>query len=469
MQGALLRSGKNDEFIALGETGQPVYKAALQIISALARKSPDLALFLAIPKSNEQGDAIDWYSPLPGDVIPWHSATEEEREEARIQLQGFTQAIAEMSRKLVENGEKTHQGDLQIFGKLLGLVSHSPVDDCLYLVQGTRRSEDSQAQPRLQPVLSFWGFIRHDADRHRDPLYFLTPRVPSPVTPPETTPLAEPTAVTQPVVQPIQPPPLPTPTVVRPWWRRFWWLWPLLLLLALLLLLSLLRGCVPGVSLPWGTPTVPDTAWHGSSPNVNLHGTQLSGSEPTLDEASSTATRAEQTATPETPSDTPEASTPNGPTEPPAPPAEDNPTTEAPAQLPTDTETNAANAPVAPPQLSIPPQAPEGPADFLNGNYRAGAGIIDATTAKPLRLEYAFEKGKGNVTIQRPDGTSCTGAVSATMQGGQLGINSDDQATCSDGGSYDMPQVSCAPGAQSIADCTGSYGQTQFPMIMRRQ
>ncbi|RMQ76100.1 hypothetical protein ALP99_04858, partial [Pseudomonas syringae pv. tomato] len=83
MHGALLRTGKSDEFIAVGETGQPVYKAALQLIAALTRKSPSLVNFLAVPKSNEQGSVIDWYSPIQGDVVPWSSATEAE-------LQGTT-------------------------------------------------------------------------------------------------------------------------------------------------------------------------------------------------------------------------------------------------------------------------------------------------------------------------------------------------------------------------------------------
>ena len=41
-------------------------------------------------------------------------------------------------------------------------------------------------------------------------------------------------------------------------------------------------------------------------------------------------------------------------------------------------------------------------------------------------------------------------------------------SSCADGSNYDMPQVTCAQGAQSIADCTGSYGNERFPMSMRR-
>ena len=87
MRGALLRSGKSGSFTALGETGQPVYRAALQLREAIRRKNPEMVDHLAIPQSDELGNQIDWYSGLDGDVIPWSSATEEERAPARRQLE----------------------------------------------------------------------------------------------------------------------------------------------------------------------------------------------------------------------------------------------------------------------------------------------------------------------------------------------------------------------------------------------
>ncbi|MCF5392909.1 hypothetical protein GIV99_27860, partial [Pseudomonas syringae] len=148
-------------------------------------------------------------------------------------------------------------------------------------------------------------------------------------------------------------------------------------------------------------------------------------------------------------------------------PAEQPEKQEPPQSPVSSAESAQVSTPGAP--LSIPPDAAEGPAEFLNGNYRAGAGIMDAKTSRPLRLEYAFEKGQGKVTIRRPDGVSCSGAINAAMNGGNLALNSQTQASCTDGSGYDMPQVSCKPGAQSIADCNGNYGNTQFPMSMRRE
>ncbi|KPZ14179.1 Uncharacterized protein ALO40_05390, partial [Pseudomonas syringae pv. viburni] len=72
--------------------------------------------FLAVPKSNEQGSVIDWYSPIQGDVVPWSSATEAECDVARAQLNHFKTAIAEMSASLVQAGSKGGQSDQIIFG-----------------------------------------------------------------------------------------------------------------------------------------------------------------------------------------------------------------------------------------------------------------------------------------------------------------------------------------------------------------
>jgi hypothetical protein len=121
------------------------------------------------------------------------------------------------------------------------------------------------------------------------------------------------------------------------------------------------------------------------------------------------------------------------------------------------------------PELGIPPQAlKNGSVDFLNGRWKAGAGIQDAQTGKPLRLDYEFQNGQGQVRVRRGDGVECSGPVAAEMRGGELSITSQRQARCNDGGSYRLPEVLCKPGSQSAADCSGSYQNQQFPMSMRQ-
>lgn len=449
MRGALLRSGKSGSFTALGETGQPVYRAALQLREAIRRKNPELVDHLAIPQSDELGNQIDWYSGLDGDVIPWSSATEEERAPARRQLEALKASLEELSQRFLgTDPDEPQQGDKAVFGKLLKRVIHFPDENFVYLVQG-------------KPVLTFWGFEHAGADRNRDPLHCLYQVPPVFTLPPETpAPVAAPLA---PVV----------PVVARPWWRRWWWLLLLPLLLLLLWLLLGLRGCVPiplvavdllpeGVvpverqvePLPVGTATtlngVPVTGT-GTSVDTGAAALGTQGAEAPALEGDPAA--AENAGVSQDPAAEPPANIPETPAAPPAPPS---------------AEADKAAAAKAGPALSIPPNAADGAADFLDGQYRAGAGIQDRRTGKPLRLEYQFKDGKGEVTVHQADGSKCSGPVAASMKSGSLAIDSQGQAVCGDGSTYDMPKVNCRKGATTVADCTGGYGKDQFPMSMRQ-
>lgn len=451
MRGALLRSGKSGSFTALGETGQPVYRAALQLREAIRRKNPDLVDHLAIPQSDELGNQIDWYSALDGDVIPWSSATEEERAPARRQLEALKTALEELSQRFLatESGEQ-QQGDKAVFGKLLKRVIHIPDENFVYLVQG-------------KPVLTFWGFEHAGTDFNRDPLHCL---------------YQAPPVVEAPVVAPV------VPVVARPWWRRWWW-WLLLPLLLLLLWLLLgLRGCVPiplvAVDLlPKGIVPVEKQLEAPQLPGnvTTLNGVPVTGT--VIGSTTGTGTAVTGTQGMEAPAvegNEADAAATDLAKDPAKEPAKD-PAAESPATPPenkttppdvTSPEAEKSAAAKAGPPLSIPPDAADGAAKFLDGQYNAGAGIQDRRTGKPLRLEYQLKDGKGQVTVHQADGSKCSGPVSATMKGGSLAIDSQGQAVCGDGSTYDMPKVNCRPGATTVADCTGGYGTEQFPMSMRQ-
>jgi len=487
MHGVLLRSGRSEDFTALGETGQPVYRAALQIREAIRRKYPEypeLVEHLAIPQSDERGSTLDWYSERPGDVIPWASATEEERAPARAQLEVLKTRINDLSNTLLgvdaqgqplAGSRNNAQGDTTVFGKLLTCVIPFPDENFVYLVDG-------------RPVLTFWGFIHAGAERAREPLHCLYPKVakaaeavtPAPVAP----------AAPVPPVAPLAPPPAPV-VATTPWWRRWWWLLPLLLLLLLLLLFGL-RSCAPAVippvddgngqtrgnidpnkngdtlHLPDQTDTGPGT--HGSGTG---NGSADTGSVGSPQDGQVLPGPDSGQATNDTPPDQKEpdnTNTPQPPEPEPAPAPEPQPEPEpepqptpAPPKLPDDRQptANAQNL------LSIPPDAANGKADFLNGDW-AGAGIQEVGTGKPLRLKYDFKDGQGQATVRRSDGVSCQAPVSAAMNQGQLSINSAGQAVCADGSSYELPQVNCKPGATSAADCSGNYGAEAFPMLMKQ-
>ncbi|WP_339882412.1 SrfA family protein [Vreelandella maris] len=499
MQGALLRSGKSEQFSALGETGQPVFRSALQLRESIRREArkrqtqepefPRMERHLAIPQSDQQGERLDWYSGIEGDVIPWSAASEEERAPARQELRHFETFLDSFSDSSLAKAEGAHN-DRGVLAKLLKQVIQIPDQDYVYLVNGT-------------PVLTFWGFEHPDAKRTTDPLHFLYPQdiAPEPapaLAPKPATPLAEVPAVES-VIEPE-----PVLEERRPWWRRWWPLALLLLLLLLLLAFFGLRSCAPQANLPvvgsgnfqapdfqvpevslnnlrmptlptlnFPATTLPDLSnphWWGGVGNSGAasSGVALGGGAPDLG--------------------MPEPGLPEGM---PALPeigdrANELPAEIAPPELPA--EGTQTEAPVAPPELgqetlpanaeaspsatfeplNIPPQIEDGPAAFMNGNWRA-AGVMDSETGRPVRVSYTFEQGKGQVQLRHAGdqgGVTCTGPIEAAMQEGSLSIQSQGQASCEDGSHYDMPEVLCEQGATDMADCAVSYANETFPMQM---
>lgn len=506
MTGALLRSGKISSFKALGKAGQPVHRAALQLRNTIRRKDVISSLCLAIPQPDQQGDNIDWYSPVAGDVISWGAATDLEREAALFRLEIVKSKLIKIRENLLpseaeqaEKGEPLNK-DKHVFAELLEYVIRFPDQDFVYLV----RSEEHRYQftsngqsdqwSNVIPVLTFWGFVHADNILGSDPLYCLYPKksVPSLVAPVAAT------AIVPAAIAAVASPEVVSPVKTRvAWWRR--WLWWLLPLLLLLLLLFFFRGCAPslpsfGMSAP-SLPALPTSKPHlPELPNVDLPRIPLvpvstvnvpsmpDGSLPSMIEGTgygalgepSLPTEALDAVIPQ--SDSPVIDATNAPELPSSPSNEYQDQPEfVPPTLPLGESDldflGPDNQPVPQPTaegLNIPAQAKaDGSTDFLNGHWKAKGGIQDQRTGKPLQLEYQFDDGQGDVTIRRNDGVSCTGPVSAVMSNGRLGINSQDQAKCSDGSSYEMPAVNCQQGAKSMADCTGSYGNTTFPMTMR--
>lgn len=515
MVGALLRTGKSSSFKALGKTGQPVYRAALQLRNAIQRKHPLAADSLAIPQSDQQGDNIDWYSPVAGNVVPWSAATEEERDIARLQLKALESVLTNLRHDILSAGaENTHakNTDKQVFAELLEHVIRFPGKDFVYIVQTqgelvtTSGELEETSRSNSIAVLTFWGFVHPEDDLGAEPLYCLYP-------PKVTKPVASAPASSTPALNtfrgttvPESVPPVSAPVMLeererRSWWRRWWWL--LLPLLLLLLLLFLLRGCVPGMTLPGlsapnvglSVPNLPSASWPApshmptlsSAPGLELKGASLASlpeggtggiAGPVAytggQSGSTTPTQAMMPSLPDAGADisafaeTPDQGSPS--ITPPVLPEDDPVLAMEPPVIP-NMASEANPVPPALPddnRLTIPANAAaNGPADFLNGNWQAGAGIQDKRTGKPLRLEYQFKEGQGEVTVRRPDGVSCAGPVSAAMNNGNLSFNSQGQAVCADGGSYEMPAVSCQQGAGTMADCSGSYGHDHFPMTMR--
>ncbi len=464
MLGVKLRSENIDKFDVLGERGQAVHLVASQILTVLKSKRPDLLSSFAVPQPSENGMRIDWYAPAPGTVIAWNAATDAEQSRALARLESVRAGVAQLRESVQAKGSSN---DAALLGQLLKWILHHPDHSFVFLVDG-------------QPVITFWGFVHSGADRSLDPLHALRPAVSANALP--QAPHVEPVART------ISPS-IPQAVATSPWWKR-WWIWPLLLL-SLLALLFGLRACMPNFaanpSLPIGTardsalpdgaarlalPAVPASSGnaHSGTPVLGARGaasglpvTSGSGSAGQIPRASGMDTPvdaltaspgADRVAPPTVPlaSDVASSST--------APPASQGPSGQRDASPLPSTENKDA--------LQIPVGAGDGNADFLNGNWRAGAGIQDRDTGEPLRLHYQFENGEGSVTLNRHNGVQCSAPVSAALSQGSLMISNSVAAKCSDGGTYEMPQIQCQPGATSVASCAGNYGDTRFPISMRR-
>lgn len=461
MPGALLRSGKLKDYKALGEDGQPIYTSAMQLREAIRLKlGRDAAQCLAVPQRNECGDVIDWYAPEPGDVVPWSSATDDERTDAKRQLESMHGKLIEASASISASTSR----EQQIFTRLLKKVIHFPDDSHVYLVNG-------------KPVLTFWGFIDPQANSDDNPIGRLRMRAPAAAV------LAEPAA-----------PPPPEVAVVEK--KRFPWWWLLLfLLLLLLLLLWLLRSCAPEVALPGLTPEIVAPTEQLDRDGINRPVDWVNGRGVAGDGVNGLPAGADGLAPgemppegqDELPPETPDAESepsvePEQPMEPEQPqdeqqepPVEPEPVDEQPPmeqpETPQDTPTEK-QAPVQPPPntpLGIPPDAASsGSTDFLDGGWKAAGGIQDSQTGRPMKMEYDFKDGKGKVKVSNGAGRECVGDVSANMGGGGLTIENQGQAKCNDGTTYSLPAVKCQPGATSAADCTGSYADDEFPISIKK-
>ncbi|MBN3079788.1 hypothetical protein H4F49_04000 [Pectobacterium polaris] len=463
-----LRSGSLDDFLALGENGQPVYASALQLRETLRlRKQQQIADCLAIPQPNEHGDRIDWYSPVDGKATSWIAASEEEREKALALLETYQAAVADISQR-AQNAEKAGQ---KLFGVLLAKAIQFPGANHVYLVDG-------------KPVLTFWGFVNLDKKSRLDALDCLRPVIkeaeplfvaPTPAASAPTPPLVEPVSEPEPEPQPVSPPETvePAPVVAaavpaRPPFFRLWWLLPAAALLAILSLQ--IRGCVSGQddkptsdvaatvkpekrALPSSAPAEPAPQQESTPVPLVAEKEVVKAAEPPVATAPVAAAPVAEAVKPEAPAVT-------EPKEPVAPPAE--PAVEQVPAMPAGKD-----------DLVMPADAVKiGSIKFLNGNWRV---IVDGKapiTGRPPSLRYQIQNGKGTARITHGDGVTCRANVEAgLMSSGNLIINSRSGARCSDNSRFQMPELVCKQGASgAAAECIGRYdADTVFPMTIKRE
>ncbi len=450
MAKTLLRSGDLDDFQAVGGGGQAVFDSALQIREALRlRKQQAMVDCLAIPQINDDGDRVDWYSPVEGRAVSWKAADDESRFRALRFLESTLDSAATLSRKSLQS-PKTAQ---QLFGSLLEKALQFPGVNHVFLVDG-------------KPVITFWGFVDLNESAREDVLACLReeePPAPTIVMPEESeeeeeTPAvatfsradepllaAVPEMTTQQPPEPPQPEPQPAPVAppaateaapASPKRRYGLWALPVAAVVVAAVAAPLLWPQQPAVSEPTSAATT--AAAKPAAPQTIAPAPVASEPAPVLT-ASLPLHQAEVVAAK-------------------APPAPEKPSEPTITAIPKDALVMDAN------------QVKAGSTRFLNGSWRVMLDIKDEVTGKPPTLRFQIQNNKGTARLVQGNNIVCRSEIfSGLHDTGVLMIKSRGHARCSDGSRYPMPEISCTAGTSDVAQCTARYdAKTTVPLTFRK-
>ncbi|QMD47942.1 ssrAB-activated protein [Citrobacter freundii] len=434
MAKTLLRSGNLDDYQAVGGGGQAVFDSALQIRETLRlRKQQAMVDCLAIPQINDNGDRVDWYSPIEGKAVAWKAADEEARFRALRYLGSTLENAAVLSRKSLQSGKTS----LQLFGSLLEKAIQFPGENHVFLVDG-------------KPVITFWGFVNLNENPRDDVLDCLriadVPPVVTVTEPeqeeeiaPEITFAEADAPLLTPVVdlpKPAEPEPEPQPPVIvnepdvtappvqeKPVRRLPLWSLPVAAVIIAAIVGPLLWKQQPPQPVPAAAAIevakvdmAPLPALTSALP---LH-------------------RAEVT-----------------------PAVKKEKPVEGPvviAAIPKDALVMDAN------------QMKAGTTRFLNGNWRVMVDVKDPVSGKAPSLRYQIQANKGTARVVHGDNIVCRAEIfSGLHQSGELMIKSRGNARCTDGSRYPMPEITCKAGTNDVAACTARYDDhAEIPLTIKK-
>ncbi|AKL16608.1 MULTISPECIES: SrfA family protein [Citrobacter] len=432
MAKTLLRSGNLDDYQAVGGGGQAVFDSALQIRETLRlRKQQAMVDCLAIPQINDNGDRVDWYSPIEGKAVAWKAADEEARFRALRYLGSTLENAAALSRKSLQSGKTS----LQLFGSLLEKAIQFPGENHVFLVDG-------------KPVITFWGFVNLNENPRDDVLDCLRlADIPPVVTvaepeqeeeiPPGITFAEADAPLLTPVVElakPAEPEPQPpvivnepevTPPLAQEKPARRLPLWSLPVA-------AVIIAAIVGPLL-WKQQTTQPVPAAAAVEVAKIDMAPL----PALASALPLH-RAEVT-----------------------PAAKKEKPVEGPvviAAIPKDALVMDAN------------QMKAGTTRFLNGNWRVMVDVKDPVSGKAPSLRYQIQANKGTARVVHGDNIVCRAEIfSGLHQSGELMIKSRGNARCTDGSRYPMPEITCKAGTNDVAACTARYDDhAEIPLTIKK-
>lgn len=456
MAKTLLRSGDLDDFQAVGGGGQAVFDSALQIREALRlRKQQALVDCLAIPQVNDEGDRVDWYSPVDGRSVSWKAADPDERARALRYLESTLDSAAALSRKCLQS-PKTAQ---QLFGSLLEKALQFPGENHVFLVDG-------------KPVITFWGFVNLNESARENVLECLNepePEIPEIIIEPEPEPEPEPAeepaaevtfsqadaplftpppqAKPQPVnvapvyqaVQDAEPEPAapPEPTfapVPKKRRRTVLWLLPVAAAVAAAIAVPLALKQQQQTAAPAPVVTPPKPVAIAPQPIKAEPIPQLAANLP-LHQAAVVP-----------------------------------PVVEVPAEKPIENEP-VVIVPIPKGAMVMDAgQVKMGSTKFLNGSWRVAMEVKDPVTGKAPSVRYQIQNNKGSARIVMGKNVTCrVDLFSGLHDTGELLIKSRGNARCSDGSHYPMPDIACKAGTNDVAECSARFdAKTTVPVTFRK-
>lgn len=432
MAKTLLRSGNLDDYQAVGGGGQAVFDSALQIRETLRlRKQQAMVDCLAIPQINDNGDRVDWYSPVEGKAVAWKAAEEEARFRALRYLGSTLENAAALSRKSLQSGKTS----LQLFGSLLEKAIQFPGENHVFLVDG-------------KPVITFWGFVNLNENPRDDVLDCLRlADIPPVVTVTEPEPeeeIAQEITFTEadaplltPVVElpkPVEPEPqplvminepevTPPPVQTKPARRLPLWSLPVAAVIIAAIVGPLLWKQQAAIPAPSVAPIVGAKADMTPLPELTsalpLHRAEI---------------------IPVAKKEKPDA----GPV--------------VIAAIPKDALVMDAS------------QMKAGTTRFLNGNWRVMVDVKDPVSGKAPSLRYQIQTNKGTARVVHGDNIVCRAEIfSGLHQSGELMIKSRGNARCTDGSRYPMPEITCKAGTNDVAACTARYDDhAEIPLTIKK-
>jgi hypothetical protein len=466
--GPLLVSEPLQRYRALGLAGDPVWRAAGQLRTAIAaRLSRRHADLLAIPEVEPTGQRIDWYAPFEGEPRRLADLDPAERDAVLAEVHRLHGEITGLADAMDQPQRSTAERN---FARLLRHALTAPGEDTLYVVDG-------------KPVMTFWGF---SADANLPGVF-----------------LASPPVVARPAAAPTPTPPRPeavmasAPAVAAAGTRSVWWQWLLLavlLLLLLALLAWLVRPYLPRLE-PWLEAEARERALglavrqpleiqkarvdtlQQENENLRLELARLTdeaarrgadcaaavlvpGGVVVAGDSNAPIKRGAQADVPGGPDTNTAGKDAPGPGKGPDEKKVDKVDPKAgpdAAGQKGDKDGNAA-AKDEPKPMVVPPESKQkGDLAFLKGDWRSRTGLATATGERDLRPNYTLDdKGKGKVSFVQKNGATCEAPAEARWDGSKLVIEEKSNPRCSDGKTYARNTVNCEVGQDGVAKCTGS-------------